>query len=87
VRFKSRLKIPIPAELMLVILATIVSHFGRLHERYGLPISGDIPLGFPTPRVPPMTSASSYIVEGLVVGVVGFAVHVTMARLMAERNS
>jgi len=85
-RFKNKLKLPIPAELLLVILATIASHVGRLDERYALPIIGNIPLGLPAPRVPPMMAASSYIVDGLVLGVVGFVVAVTMARLMAERN-
>jgi len=86
-RFKKKLKIPIPAELLLVILTTIVSHFGRLNERYALPVIGNIPLGLPAPRVPPMTAAGSYIVDGVVVGVVGFVIVITMARLMAERHS
>jgi len=85
-RFKKKLKIPIPAELLLVIFATIVSHFGRLDERYALPIVGKIPLGLPTPSLPPMTAASSYIVDGVVIGVVAYVIAVTMARLMAERN-
>ena len=87
VRFRSRLKIPIPAELLLVIAATIVSHFARLEDRYELPVVGCIPLGLPAPRVPPMTAWTGYIVDALAVGVVGFVVHVTMARLMAERNA
>ena len=70
----------------MVIFATIVSHFGRLNERYALPIVGKIPIGLPAPSVPPMTGASGYIVDGMVLGVVGFLFTVTMARLMAERN-
>jgi len=85
-RFKAKLKIPIPAELLLVILATMISHFARLNERYALPIIGEIPLGLPAPRVPPMTVVDSYIVDGVVLGIVAFVVAVTMARLMAERN-
>jgi len=71
---------------MLVISTTIVSHFGRLDERYALLIIGKIPIGLPTPSVPPMTAVSSYIVDGMVLGVVGYLFAVTMARLMAERN-
>ena len=85
-RFKETLKLPIPAELLLVIFATVVSHFSRLHDRYALPVVGEIPLGLPQPRVPPMAAATSYVVDALVIGVVGFVVAVTMARLMAERN-
>ena len=32
-RFKHKLKVPIPAELILVIVAIIVSHFAKLHQR------------------------------------------------------
>jgi len=85
-RFKKKLKIPIPAELLLVLLATIVSHFGDLAERYALPVIGKIPLGLPAPRVPPLTAVSNYIVDAMVLGIVGFVIAVTMARLMAERN-
>jgi len=85
-RFKSKLKIPIPAELLLVILATVISYLARLNERYALPIIGHIPSGLPAPRVPPMTAVGSYVVDGMVLGVVGFVIAVTMARLMAERN-
>ena len=86
-RFKEKLKIPVPAELILVACATIVSHFGRLDERYALPIVGKIPIGLPTPSLPPMTGASGYIVDGMVLGVVAYVISVTMARLLAERNS
>jgi len=85
-RFKDKLKMPVPAELILVICATIVSHFGRLDERYALPIVGKIPIGLPAPSVPPMTDVSSYIVDGMVIGVVAYVIAVNMARLIAERN-
>ena len=86
-RFRSRLKIPIPAELILVIVATAVSHYGRLQAGSALPLVGSIALGLPAPRVPPMPRPTHYVVDGLLVGVVAFAVHVTMARLMADRNA
>lgn len=85
-RFRKKLKIPIPAELLLVILATVISYFGRLNEQYALPVISKIPLGLPAPRVPPMTALGSYVVDGMVLGVIAFVIVVTMARLMAERN-
>jgi len=87
VRLRSRLKLPIPAELIVVVAATVVSHFGRLDDRYALPVIGTIARGLPTPRVPPLPQPTHYVVDAMLVGVVGFAVHVTMARLMADRNS
>lgn len=85
-RFKKRLKIPIPAELILVVVGTIIAHYTHLNSRYGLGIIGPISTGFPLPRPPPMTSAASYVSDGILLGLVGFAMSVSMAKLMAERH-
>jgi len=87
-RFKSRLRIPIPAELIVVILGTGVSYGVRLHSRYFLAIIGVIPSGIPYPSVPPLTpsSPSNYLLDALLIAVVGFVIGVTMAKLMGSRH-
>lgn len=44
-RYKDRLKIPVPIELIVVIVATVVSHFAELHQRFDVAIVGDVPTG------------------------------------------
>lgn len=51
-RYKDRLKIPLPTELVVVAGATLASHFGELNSRYGTSVSGHIPTGFIPPQVP-----------------------------------
>ena len=51
-RYKSRLKIPLPTELVVVAGATLASHFGNLNGLYGSSVSGHIPTGFIPPKVP-----------------------------------
>lgn len=51
-RFRHRLRVPLPAELLVIVVATIVSHLGQFHERFGSSVAGDIPTGFMAPRVP-----------------------------------
>ena len=51
-RYKSRLKIPLPTELVVVAGATLASHFGNLNALYGSSVSGHIPTGFIPPTVP-----------------------------------
>lgn len=51
-RYKDRLKIPLPTELVVVAGATLASHFGDLNGRYGSSVSGHIPTGFIPPQVP-----------------------------------
>jgi len=51
-RYKDRLKIPLPTELVVVAGATLASHFGELNTRYASSVSGHIPTGFIPPQVP-----------------------------------
>jgi MFS superfamily sulfate permease-like transporter len=86
-KYKSRLKIPIPAELILVVIATMVAHFAQLGPRYGMALIGPISTGLPAPSIPPLSASSvNYIVDGLVLAVIGFAISISMAKMMAERH-
>ena len=85
-RFKSRMKVPIPAELIVVIIATIASHYAHLHDAYNLKIVGSIPVGIPAPRVPPLSNAFSYLADTLVISIISFAISISMAKLMAKKH-
>jgi hypothetical protein len=41
-RFKERLKMPIPIDLIVVIAATVISHFGKLESNVGVSVIGNI---------------------------------------------
>ena len=69
-----------------MVVATLLAHFVRLNARYGLAVIGVIPTGFPVPRSPPMTSATNYLIDGALLGLVAFAMTVSMAKLMADRH-
>jgi MFS superfamily sulfate permease-like transporter len=44
-KFKAKLPVPVPVELLLVIGATITSHFGKLDTKYHVKTVGYLPLG------------------------------------------
>ena len=81
-----RMKVPIPAELLVVLVATLTSHYCRLHDSYGLQIIGPIPAGLPSPRIPPMNNAPTYIVDAVIIAVISFAISISMAKLMAKKH-
>lgn len=85
-RYKARMKMPVPVELILVVVATLISHFAQLNARFSLPVIGAIPTGFPPPVVPSMPNFTHYVVDGIIMGIIGFAVAITMAQLMAGRH-
>jgi MFS superfamily sulfate permease-like transporter len=39
------MKMPIPIDVILVVMATIISYFGKLHDNYGIGVVGEIPMG------------------------------------------
>ena len=90
--FKSRLKIPIPAELLCVAISIIISHFCKLSEKFKVGVVGHVPTGFPEPSVsffhtPALDQNSSMILSNAVtIGLVSFAVSLALAKLLAERH-
>jgi hypothetical protein len=44
-RFKAKLPIPVPIELILVATGTILSHFLNFSDNYGVKTIGYLPLG------------------------------------------
>ncbi|KAK2163558.1 hypothetical protein LSH36_77g01072 [Paralvinella palmiformis] len=86
-RCKSRMKMPIPAELLVLVLGTIISHFCHLHERYQMRVIGYIPLGMPPPRVPSFTNAPTYVADAFVVAIISFAISFTMVNMMAQKHN
>ncbi|CAH1793112.1 unnamed protein product [Owenia fusiformis] len=85
-RIKAKMKIPIPIELFVVIIGTIVSFFTKLNFHYGVAIVGVIPQGLPTPSVPNLGQAGEYVPDALVIAIVGYAVHIAMAKLFAKKH-
>lgn len=61
--FKSKLKAPIPTELIVVVAATLASHFGKLNEKYNTSIAGSIPTGFMPPTAPDWNLIPSLAVD------------------------
>ncbi|CAH1783168.1 unnamed protein product [Owenia fusiformis] len=84
-RFSHKLKVPIPADFIVLVAGLLISHFGKFHTHYNVKVIGEIPLGVPTPRIPPMVGASSYIGDAVVIGIVGYTVAISMAKVYAER--
>ncbi|GAB1598497.1 solute carrier family 26 member 10-like isoform X1 [Argonauta hians] len=85
-RFMSCLIAPIPIDLLIVILSTVVSAVLQLHEKHNFSITGDIPRGFPIPVIPDLNYADGYIGESVIIGIIGFAQSVSVAVVIARRE-
>ncbi|XP_054612506.1 sulfate anion transporter 1 isoform X2 [Dunckerocampus dactyliophorus] len=85
-RYKDRLKIPLPTELVVVAGATLASHFGNLNQHYGTSVSGHIPTGFIPPRVPSFGLMPRVALDAIPLAVISFAFTVSLSEMFAKKN-
>lgn len=84
-RFKDKLPVPIPIDLMVVILGTLIVYLAKLNTRYGVAIVGNMPVGFPKPELPPFELLPKLISDIISIGIVSFAINIAMAKLFAKK--
>ncbi|CAF0955390.1 unnamed protein product [Brachionus calyciflorus] len=85
-KYKAKLPVPIPVELIVVVVGTVASYFGKFNQKYGVKIIGDLPLGIPTPRAPPIKLLPTLIGDSIAIAIVSFAINVSMAKLFAKKH-
>ncbi|XP_077089069.1 sulfate anion transporter 1 [Siphateles boraxobius] len=85
-RYKDRLKIPLPTELVVVAGATIVSHFADLNGQFSSSISGAIPTGFIPPKVPSVELMPRVAFDAIPLAVISFAFTVSLSEMFAKKN-
>ncbi|KAK6190522.1 hypothetical protein SNE40_002373 [Patella caerulea] len=85
-RFKAKLKFPVPIDLLIVIVGTIISHFADLNGRFGVAVVGSIPTGMPVPRLPNFDVLPRVGMDSFVIAILAFALTIAMAKLMARLN-
>uniref|UniRef100_A0A7M4F7A4 Sulfate transporter n=1 Tax=Crocodylus porosus TaxID=8502 RepID=A0A7M4F7A4_CROPO len=84
-RYKHKLKFPLPTELVIIVVATLVSHYGKLNEVYGTSVSGAIPTGFIPPQVPSFNLMFRVAVDAVPLAIVSFAFTVSLSEMFAKK--
>ncbi|XP_067590904.1 sulfate anion transporter 1 [Pseudorca crassidens] len=85
-RYQRHLKVPLPAELLVIGAATLVSHFGQFHERFGSSVAGDIPTGFMAPHVPDPALVWRVALDAASLALVGSAFSISLAEMFARSH-
>ncbi|KAJ0057433.1 hypothetical protein NL108_006122 [Boleophthalmus pectinirostris] len=85
-RYKDRLKMPLPTELVVVAAATLASHFGDLNSKYGSSVSGHIPTGFIPPKAPSLEIMPQIALDAIPLAVISFAFTVSLSEMMAKKH-
>ncbi|XP_060051032.1 solute carrier family 26 member 10 isoform X5 [Erinaceus europaeus] len=87
VRFRDRLPTPIPGEIVMVLLASVLCFTSSLDTRYNVQIVGLLPGGFPEPLFPNLAEMPRILADSLPMALVTFAVSASLASIYADKYS
>uniref|UniRef100_A0A8D3DJX3 SLC26A/SulP transporter domain-containing protein n=1 Tax=Scophthalmus maximus TaxID=52904 RepID=A0A8D3DJX3_SCOMX len=78
-----KIPVPIPVELLAVIIGTVVSWQVNLGEKYGVDVVGIIPSGFQPPVFPEVSLFGQVIGDAFALSVVGYGIAISLGRIFA----
>ncbi|XP_067908121.1 solute carrier family 26 member 6-like isoform X2 [Heterodontus francisci] len=84
--FRSKLPIPIPIELIEVIIATVISSNVNLYGKYGIEVVGRIPKGLHAPVAPDFNMASSLLGDAFALAIVGYGITISLGKIFALKH-
>ncbi|XP_055346632.1 pendrin-like [Paramacrobiotus metropolitanus] len=85
-RIMAVIKVPVPAELFIVIFGTLISYLMGLEVNYGVSIIKKIPLGLPAPQLPDFSKMGTMIGDTFAISVVSMSISITLGLLFASRH-
>ncbi|KAM4782561.1 chloride anion exchanger [Cyanocitta cristata] len=85
-RYKEKLPTPIPIELLMTVLAALVSHFVNFEEKFNVAVVGKLEEGFQTPVAPDLGILQKCIGDGISIAIVAFAVAFSVAKVYSIKH-
>lgn len=85
-KYSHKFPAPIPIEITVVIVATLISYFVGFQSRWNVPLVGTLPLGFPAPTVPPMNLFMKLLGDSIAIAILTFALQVSFSKLFAKKH-
>uniref|UniRef100_A0A672L8E9 SLC26A/SulP transporter domain-containing protein n=1 Tax=Sinocyclocheilus grahami TaxID=75366 RepID=A0A672L8E9_SINGR len=85
-RFKKKLPIPIPGEIIVVIVSTGISYGMVMSENYGVEVVGKIPTGLLPPKIPDFSVFPGLFPDAFAIAVVGFSIAISLAKIFALKH-
>uniref|UniRef100_A0A8C3RIP3 Solute carrier family 26 member 6 n=1 Tax=Cyanoderma ruficeps TaxID=181631 RepID=A0A8C3RIP3_9PASS len=85
-KFANKLPMPIPIELITIIVSTGISYGVNLNDKFGISVVGNIPSGL-KPPVPPNVSYFGQVVgNAFAIAVVGYAICISLGKIFALKH-
>uniref|UniRef100_H3D3A0 Solute carrier family 26 member 6 n=1 Tax=Tetraodon nigroviridis TaxID=99883 RepID=H3D3A0_TETNG len=78
-----KIPVPIPVELLAIIIATVISWQVNLNEQFGVDVVGKIPSGLQAPVVPAFSLFGDVIGDAFALAFVGYGIAISLGRIFA----
>ncbi|XP_051748130.1 solute carrier family 26 member 3 [Ctenopharyngodon idella] len=85
-RFKSKLPVPIPIEVIMTVIACGVSYAFNFEERFDVVVVGEMVNGYESPVAPNLEVIEESAVEAFPMAIVGFAVAFSVAKVYSVKH-
>ncbi|XP_053104507.1 solute carrier family 26 member 9 [Hemicordylus capensis] len=85
-KYMKKIRVPIPMEIIIVIVATAVSGSFNMSEKYSMPIVGPINMGFPAATLPQVGKWKDMIGTAFSLAIVGYVINLAMGRTLGNKH-
>ncbi|NXK47790.1 S26A9 protein, partial [Chauna torquata] len=85
-KYMKKIRMPIPMEIIIVIVATAISGSFNMPEKYNMPVVGKISMGFPAPTLPLVSKWKDMIGTAFSLAIVSYVINLAMGRTLAAKH-
>ncbi|NXS79366.1 S26A6 protein, partial [Erpornis zantholeuca] len=85
-KFAAKLPMPIPIELITIIVSTGISYGVNLKDKFGISVVGNIPSGLKPPVAPNVSYFGQVVGNAFAIAVVGYAICISLGKIFALKH-
>ncbi|NXX98266.1 S26A6 protein, partial [Centropus bengalensis] len=85
-KFGAKLPMPIPIELITIIISTGISYGVNLNAKFGISVVGNIPSGLKPPVAPNVNYFGQVVGNAFAIAVVGYAICISLGKIFALKH-
>ncbi|NXE88118.1 S26A6 protein, partial [Menura novaehollandiae] len=85
-KFGAKLPMPIPIELITIIVSTGISYGVNLNDKFGISVVGNIPSGLKPPVAPNISYFGQVVGNAFAIAVVGYAICISLGKIFALKH-
>lgn len=84
-RFMKVIPFPLPVELFVILVGTLISYYLDFENLYEVDIVGYIPTGLPAPAIPSLRLIPSILLDSIIIGIVSYTITLSFGLVFAKK--